>query len=205
MCHRAWYAFCICNGTQHNAQRVETTQMIYRNYQVVADVSDPIRKFAEHARDISLNWFDGKRITPLQRMAAYYEQVALLGFTHTRPSFNISNVISTEGKRISVFETTAFRTPFCDLVRFCREDAKDLPKLLLVAPMSGHFATLLRGTVQTLVQDHEVYITDWRNIRDIPMSEGEFGLDEYIEHIIWFMQHLGPNAHLMGVCQPTVA
>jgi len=179
--------------------------MIYRNYQVVADVSDPIRKFAEHAREISLNWFDGKRITPLQRMAAYYEQVALLGFTHTRPSFNITAVKNAHGVRVPVNESTSFRTPFCDLVRFCREDAKDLPKLLLVAPMSGHFATLLRGTVQTLVQDHEVYVTDWRNIRDIPMSEGEFGLDEYIEHIIWFMQHLGPNSHLMGVCQPTVA
>ena len=126
---------------------------------------------------------------------------ALLGFTHTRPSFNIASVMNAQGKRVPIIETTSLRTPFCDLVRFCREDSKDLPKLLLVAPMSGHFATLLRGTVQTLVQDHEVYVTDWRNIRDIPMREGEFGLDEYIEHILWFMQHLGPNAHLMGGCQ----
>ena len=73
--------------------------MIYHNYQTVADVSDPIRKFAEHAREISLNWFDDKRITPLQRMAAYYEQVALLGFTHTRPSFNIASVLNIQGQR----------------------------------------------------------------------------------------------------------
>jgi poly(3-hydroxybutyrate) depolymerase len=179
--------------------------MIYQNYQVVADLSDPIRKFAEHARDISLTWFDGKRITPLQRMAAYYEQVALLGFTHVRPEFNIVPVMNAKGVAVPVLESKVYGTPFCDLVCFKREDAVDLPKVLLVAPMSGHFATLLRGTVQTLVQDHEVYLTDWRNIRDIPMSEGVFGLDEYIEHIIWFMQHLGPNAHLMGVCQPTVA
>ena len=105
--------------------------MIYHNYQVVADAADPIRKFATHARDVSLNWFDDKRITPLQRMAAYYEQVALLGFTHTRPSFNIASVISAEGKRVPIIETTAFRTPFCDLVRFCREDAKDLPLSLI--------------------------------------------------------------------------
>ena len=179
--------------------------MIYQNYQVVADLSDPIRKFAEHARDISLTWFDGKRITPLQRMAAYYEQVALLGFTHVRPEFNIAPVMNAKGVAVPVLESKVYGTPFCDLMCFKREDAVDLPKVLLVAPMSGHFATLLRGTVQTLVQDHEVYLTDWRNIRDIPMSEGVFGLDEYIEHIIWFMQHLGPNAHLMGVCQPTVA
>ncbi len=179
--------------------------MIYHNYQMAANLADPVRQFAEQAREICMKWFDGKPATPLQRMTAYYEQIALMGFTHVRPNYNILPVKDLQGQTHAIQEERVYGTPFCDLLRFKREDQHDLPKLLLVAPMSGHFATLLRGTVQTLVQDHEVYLTDWRNIRDIPMSEGEFGLDEYIEHIIWFMQHLGPNAHLMGVCQPTVA
>ena len=179
--------------------------MIYQNYQVVADLSDPIRKFAEHARDISLTWFDGKRITPLQRMAAYYEQVALLGFTHVRPDYNIAPVMNADSVAVPVVERKVYGTPFCDLMCFHREDAVDLPKVLLVAPMSGHFATLLRGTVQTLVQDHEVYLTDWLNIRDIPLSAGQFDLDAYIDEIIASLQVIGPGAHLMGVCQPTVA
>ena len=179
--------------------------MIYQKYQMMSDLSDPVRQFAEHAQVITKSWFEKQSYTPLQRMAAYYEQIALMGLTHTRPDFAIAPIQSKEGGLVSIEESHVYATPFCQLVRFKREDAEHLPKVLLVAPMSGHFATLLRGTVQTMVRDHDVYLTDWLNIRDIPMSEGEFGLDEYIEHIIWCMQHLGPNTHLMGVCQPTVA
>lgn len=98
--------------------------MIYRNYQVVADASDPIRKFAEHARDISLNWFDGKRITPLQRMAAYYEQVALLGFTHTRPSFNIASVMNAQGKRVPSLRAHHSERRFVTLCGFAEKTRK---------------------------------------------------------------------------------
>ena len=77
--------------------------------------------------------------------------------------------------------------------------------MLLVAPMSGHFATLLRGTVKTLLQDHDVYITDWHNPRDIPLIEGPFGLDDFTEHIIDFLRLLGPRSHLVAICQPSVS
>ena len=77
--------------------------------------------------------------------------------------------------------------------------------MLLVAPMSGHFATLLRGTVKTLLQDHDVYITDWHNPRDIPRSEGRFGLDDYTEHLIDFLGQLGPRPHMVAICQPSVS
>ena len=77
--------------------------------------------------------------------------------------------------------------------------------MLLVAPMSGHFATLLRGTVKTLLQDHDVYITDWHNPRDIPLDQGKFGLDEYTEHLITFMNELGPRSHMVAICQPSVS
>ena len=179
--------------------------MIYQKYQMMADMADPVRQFAEHAQAITKVWFEKQGFTPLQRMAAYYEQIGLMGLTHTRPDFAITPIPTKEGQHVVIEETNVYATAFCHLVRFKRADAVNLPKVLLVAPMSGHFATLLRGTVQTMVRDHDVYLTDWLNIRDIAMSEGEFGLDEYIEHIIWFMQHLGPQTHLMGVCQPTVA
>jgi polyhydroxyalkanoate depolymerase len=96
-------------------------------------------------------------------------------------------------------------TPFCTLLRFTREDAQDLPRVLLVAPMSGHFATLLRGTIRTLLRDFDVYVTDWHNARDIAPSAGDFGLDDFIGHVIEFLHFLGPAAHIVAVCQPTVA
>ena len=179
--------------------------MLYQNYQMVADLSDPVRNFAELARGISALWMDEKYATPLTRASAYYEQIALLGFTHVRPQYKVQPVLDTDGKLVPITETSVHRTPFCDLICFRKNTEEVLPKVLLVAPMSGHFATLLRGTVQTMVQDHEVYLTDWLNIRDIPLGMGEFGLDEYIEHLITFLQFLGPDVHLMGVCQPTVA
>jgi polyhydroxyalkanoate depolymerase len=103
-----------------------------------------------------------------------------------------------------VAEDVVMSTAFSHLVRFRKDTAAMLPKVLLVAPMSGHFATLLRGTVQTLVQDHEVYLTDWLNIRDVPASAGEFDLDAFIEEIMVCLRFIGPRTHLMGVCQPTV-
>ena len=96
-------------------------------------------------------------------------------------------------------------TPFATLLRFRKPSAPVQPKVLVVAPMSGHFATLLRDTVRTMLQGHEVYITDWHNIRDVPVSAGRFGLDEYTEHVMHFLEVIGPGAHLMAICQPCVS
>lgn len=179
--------------------------MIYQNYQWAADVAEPVRNFASVARQIDLLWMDDVTGSPLSRMAAYYEQIAILGFTHVRPEYEIEPVLDRNGMTTKISEKVVLSTPFCDLIRFRKDTNEALPKLLLVAPMSRHFATLLKGTVQALVQDHEVYLTDWLNIRDVPLGFGELGLDEYIEHIMTFMKFIGPDSHLMGVCQPTVA
>jgi len=96
-------------------------------------------------------------------------------------------------------------TPFASLLHFKKDSDRDQPKVLLVAPLSGHFATLLRSTVEVLLQDHDVYITDWYNARDMPLEAGRFGFDEYVEHVIKFLEFLGPRSHVVGVCQPTVA
>ncbi|MEI6160008.1 MAG: polyhydroxyalkanoate depolymerase, partial [Roseococcus sp.] len=104
-----------------------------------------------------------------------------------------------------VEEEVVASTPFADLLQFRKDIDQALPRVLVVAPMSGHFATLLRGTVQVLLQDHDVFITDWKNARDVPLSAGRFGLDEFIEHVMRFQEAIGPGGHVQAVCQPVVA
>lgn len=123
---------------------------------------------------------------------------------HVKPSFDYGSVMTKQG-RLDVVEEIVERRPFCDLLHFNRPGAaKDDPKLLIVAPMSGHHATLLRDTVAAMLADHDVYITDWRDARLVPLAEGGFDLDDYIDHIVEFLHVLGPNTHVMGVCQPSV-
>ncbi len=108
-------------------------------------------------------------------------------------------------QELEVTEEVTFATPFGSLLHFKKENAPEQPRLLLVAPMSGHFATLLRGTVKTLLQDHDVYITDWHNPRDIPLHAGRFGLEDYTDHLITFLDKIGPRAHMVAICQPSVS
>jgi polyhydroxyalkanoate depolymerase len=106
---------------------------------------------------------------------------------------------------VDVHEEVIRSTPFADLLRFAKPEGGAIqPKILVVAPLSGHFATLLRNTVATLLRDHDVYITDWKNARDVPLSAGAFGFDDYVDHIIAFLEELGPPVHLLAVCQPCV-
>lgn len=177
----------------------------YQAYQALADLTTPARTVARALAPWlhhSLFWYPHSRL--LRKAAAACEVIALTGLTHHRPPFGI-DAVNTDQGRCRVVEEAVFATPFCTLQRFRKEPAiEGQPKVLLVAPVSGHFATLLRGTVQTLLQDHDVYVTDWHNVRDIPLSEGAFDLDTFIEHIIRFVDWLGPHTHLVAVCQPTV-
>jgi poly(3-hydroxybutyrate) depolymerase len=139
-----------------------------------------------------------------RKLAAACELFSLSRLTHRRPAFGIDSVQC--GDRLCpVEEQTVFSTPFATLIRFAKPEADPQPPVLLVAPMSGHFATLLRETARTLLTDHDVYITDWHNAREVPLGAGRFGLDEYIEHVMQFLKEIGPGAHLMAVCQPCVA
>lgn len=179
--------------------------MMYRAYQTFSDLTDPVRMFARASERVAQNWLGNFTLNPMQRLAAHYEQISLLGFTHKRPDFKIKFIEDGFGKEQSIIEEVVYSTHFCQLVRFKKEGVVDQPKVLLVAPMSGHFATLLAGTIKTVLRDHEVFVTDWLNIRDVPISSGEFDFDSYIEHIIHFLKIIGPGTHLMGICQPTVA
>ena len=148
--------------------------MMYDAYQAMADVGDRVRSFAASAEAILGVWQNRPYASPLQRMAAYYEVVALAGFTHERPDYAIEDV-EVQGAPRAVTQRISTRTPFCNLLHFQKEGGADEPRVLLVAPMSGHFATLLRGTVRTLLRDHQVYITDWVNPRNVKLEAGRFG------------------------------
>ncbi len=178
--------------------------MMYDAYQRMADAGDQVRMFAENAQTILTAWNANPFAPPVRRMAAYYELIALAGFTHARPDYGI-DFVEVDGESIRVEEKAVHKTPFCDLLRFRREGGQDDPKILLVAPMSGHFATLLRGTIRTLLRDHQVFITDWINPRDVPLHHGPFALDDYTDHLIDFVNVIGEDCHLVAVCQPTVS
>lgn len=124
--------------------------------------------------------------------------------THARPPFGIESV-ECNGVICGIVEEPVMSTPFGTLLHFRKDRDLAQPPVLLVAPMSGHFATLLRDTVRTLLQDHDVFITDWHNARDVPLRHGVFGLDDYTHHLIRFLDKMGPGAHLMAICQPCVA
>jgi polyhydroxyalkanoate depolymerase len=140
----------------------------------------------------------------VRRVAAAHELIAMARLTHERPDFGIRTV-QCDGVEVAVTEEVITRTPFCSLLHFKKNGPAAQPRVLLVAPMSGHFTTLLRGTVQTLLRDHDVYLTDWHNVRDVPLLAGGFDLDDFIDHITQFLEALGAGAHLVAVCQPTVA
>ncbi len=152
----------------------------------------------------AFGWVNGEPSHALlRRMTASWEMAGRFTLTHTRPDYAITEVKS--GNRVlAVTEDAALVTPFGTLLHFCKETDAPPPRVLVVAPLSGHFSTLLRNTVQTLLQDHDVYITDWHNARDIPTSAGAFGFADYIDHVIQFLEHIGPGAHVVAVCQPCV-
>ncbi len=176
--------------------------MLYQAYQSWSDLMAPGRGLAGlslQARD-AVGGFPG----PLDRnVAALLDLIANTKITHKRPKFGIESVLS-GNREIEVREEVVLSLPFANLLHFAKDDAVAKPKMLVVAPLSGHFATLLRSTVNTLLRDHDVYITDWINARDVPRSAGDFGFEDYVTYVIRFIEELGPDSHLLAVCQPCV-
>src|SRR6185295_1437587 len=140
-------------------------------------------------------------------MAASMEIMERTTRRFRRPEFGISSV-TVDGRKVAVEEIVILTKPFCRLLHFREAERqrplKPQPKLLMVAPMSGHFATLLRGTVEALLPHAEVYVTDWIDAREVPLSEGSFDLDDYIDYLLEMLALLGPKTHVMAVCQPSV-
>ncbi len=177
--------------------------MLYDAYQVYADASEPFRTMARAGVAMGNVMRGVSDLAVVRSLSALMELTARTRLTHTRPTYGISSV-KVDNEDVPVREETVLSLPFCNLVRFAKDGVAEQPRMLVVAPLSGHFATLLRKTVETLSRDHDVYITDWKNARDIPRAQGRFGFDEYVDYVIRFTEHLGPGAHVLAVCQPCV-
>lgn len=176
--------------------------MLYDAYQAQQDLFAPVRAGAGLMRAAFNDTTLGPAANYMFRsMAAGAEIISRAHLIHERPDYDIDSV-EVCGETVEVSEEIVLAQPFGNLVHFRKETDLRQPKVLLAAPMAGHFATLLRHTVQTLLADHDVYITDWKSARDVPLTMGRFGTDEYIDHLIAFFDHIGPGAHGMAVCQP---
>jgi polyhydroxyalkanoate depolymerase len=176
--------------------------MRYRAFQAQTDLMAPARLAAALAGAGLAYGPAWLRQTPLlSHAAAGWEMLSRAGLTHKRPDYGFRQVV-VDGQEVAIHEEVVCGTVFGDLVRFRKEGDPEQPRVLLVAPLSGHFATLLRATVETLLPENDVYITDWKNARDAPTEEGPFGFDDYVAHVIAFLEAVGPGAHLIGVCQP---
>jgi poly(3-hydroxybutyrate) depolymerase len=178
--------------------------MLYQAYQLQSDLMSPLRLMAQ-GLSASL-WLQNTERSITRRMAAASEVISRMRLTHTRPAYGIGSVL-VDGEATPVEEENVLALPFGSLLHFKKpvSGGRHHPPVLLVAPLSGHFATLLRETARTLLQDHDVYITDWHNARDVSLKHGAFGLDDYVEHMIRFIEAIGPGTHVVAVCQPCVA
>ncbi len=189
--------------------------MLYQAYETQRTLMEPFVDFAQAAAKLYSNPLSPLGQNPFaQRVAAGYSLIYRLGKDYEKPAFEIQ-AVDVGGTSIAIHERVEIDKPFCELRRFKRfsddpatlTQLKGQPAVLIVAPLSGHYATLLRDTVRTMLKDHKVYITDWKNARTVPLSEGGFDLDDYVNYVQEFIRHLQGiygNCHVISVCQPTV-
>ena len=189
--------------------------MLYKLYESQRTLMEPFTDLAQAAAKVYGNPQSLAGKNPFaQRISAGYDLMHRLGKDYEKPEFGL-RTIDVDGVEVAIHERVEINKPFCELRRFKRfsDDTTTLgkikgqPAVLIVAPLSGHYATLLRDTVKTMLKDHKVYITDWKNARLIPLSEGEFHLDDYVNYVQEFIRHVQNkygNCHVMSVCQPTV-
>jgi poly(3-hydroxybutyrate) depolymerase len=189
--------------------------MLYQLYETQRSLMEPFSDLAQAAAKVYSNPLSMAGSNPFaQRISASYDLMHRLGKDYEKPEFGL-RTIEVDGVDIAIHERIELNKPFCELRRFKRfsddphtlQKTKDQPAVLIVAPLSGHYATLLRDTVKTMLKDHKVYITDWKNARLVPLSEGKFHLDDYVNYVQEFIRHVQGkygNCHVMSVCQPTV-
>ena len=179
----------------------------YELYELNHAALSPFRAVADATRLYFHNPFNPFSQTPFGRsVAAAAELFERTTRRYSKPEWRIDDTV-VGGVHVAVTPRAVWQRPFCKLVHFEKQAVKSGrhdPTLLIVAPMSGHYATLLRGTVQTMLPSHDVYITDWTDARMVPLADGTFDLDDYIDYLISILHFLGPNVHVMAVCQPSV-
>lgn len=178
--------------------------MLYSLYELQHALLTPARIGAEMTRALYRNPFNPLSRTQTGRtIAASAEVFERVTRRFGKPVFELPET-TIDGQTVAVHEEIVLEKPFCNLIRFRRDTDRKDPKVLIVAPMSGHFATLLRGTVQALLPHHDIYITDWIDARHVPLSAGRFNLDDYIAHVMEFVRFIDTPCHVIAVCQPAV-
>ena len=184
--------------------------MLYHLHDLQRKFLNPLSLWAQASSELFSSPYSPLSYTPFaRRMAAGYDLLHRLGKQYEKPAFGLP-ATTIDGTEVAVVEEKALSKPFCHLLHFSRQLPKALaahandPKVLIVAPLSGHHATLLRDTVRAMLPDHDVYITDWIDARIVPLSHGPWHLDDYIAYVTEFIQLLGPDVHVVSVCQPTV-
>ncbi|MBY0429897.1 MAG: polyhydroxyalkanoate depolymerase, partial [Rhodospirillales bacterium] len=178
--------------------------MLYHMVEMQHATIAPVRFMAGAMRHLYSNPWMPMAYTRFGRtVAASCEMVERTTRRYKKPAFGLPTT-GIDGETVTVREVAVAHKPFCTLLHFQRATIRQDPKVLMVAPMSGHYATLLRGTVEAMLPDHDVYITDWLDARDVPLSQGLFTLDDYIAYLTEFLHVLGPNTHVLAVCQPSV-
>lgn len=178
--------------------------MLYQTYEARRQLLAPMFKLAAIQASAFRVLPDSLAWLPTVRAShALVETMSALELTHRHPGFGIDS-IEIDGHAVAVDQERVTSTPFGSLIRFSTGAGRRPPRVLVVPGLAGHFGSLVRGTVRTLLPDHEVYVADWSNARDVPVEAGRFGLDEYVEHLIGFLTEIGPGGHIMAVCQPCV-
>ena len=178
--------------------------MIYQLHEFQKSVMAPTVLLADTVKFLFTSPFSPLAHTPVSRtIAANSEVFVRLMRRYPKPHWRIDDTMI-GGERVAVTREVTVDNPFCQLVHFSKDIAVAQPKLLIVAPLSGHFATLLRDTVRTALPDHDVWVTDWVDARMVPLSKGPFHFDDYVDYIREFIRHLSPDLNVMSVCQPTV-
>ena len=178
--------------------------MLYHLYDWHHAAWEPMRLFVQAGQRLFSHPALPFSYTGMGRTAAAVCEMVERGTRrYAKPEFGLERT-TIDGREVAVVEEDVLKKTFCTLKHFRRATRRRDPRLLIVAPLSGHHATLLRGTVEALLPSHDVYITDWISASRVPLEEGGFDLDDYIDYVIEFLRHIGPGAHVMAVCQPSV-
>ena len=178
--------------------------MLYHLYDWHHAAWEPVRLFVQAGQRLFSHPALPFSYTGMGRTAAAVCEMVERGTRrYAKPEFGLERT-TIDGREVAVVEEDVLKKTFCTLKHFRRATKRRDPRLLIVAPLSGHHATLLRGTVEALLPAHDIYIADWINASEVPVEKGGFDLDDYIDYVIEFLRHIGPGAHVMAVCQPSV-
>jgi poly(3-hydroxybutyrate) depolymerase len=196
------------DGPKNGKKTRIRSEMNYYAYEMAHAFMSPVR-FGVQALRQTVGW----PLNPMgyttvgKNMIAACEVFENITRRYGKPEFGIKSV-AIGGIEVAIQEEVVASKPFCDLIHFGRDESesgpRNDPKVLVIAPMSGHYATLLRGTVEAMLPDHDVYITDWADARNVPLAAGRFDFDDFVDYLVDFIRFIGPNTHVMAVCQPAV-